>query len=313
MDIVSANVKKCVLHICDSTTCLYRDHTTLLYTGFLANTQYDGMTNLLNTCWLESLAGYVVTYDLWSKEEDDHSKVEEVIAGKPKRWRTNVFAQDFGGSHAIAWQDLFWRRPLPRNMILKVSTLDPCFFGGATLHRNMVKKIPPNKKNGLYEQFSNPFRYLSSIRTIQLVFTDFYHLDFRVCHTHLQVSVQASTKYPVLTKDGPQWHHQWCNPSLILVIVALERNAFRNRLVRVWLLEPASKLVHEGLGFVFPSTWTSNEYQWIFGWDLKPSRTDLVSSPKGGVAKILPWNGGWWNIRWFIQIDLDSWGLHQDS
>ena len=49
MDIVSANVKKCVLHICDSTTCLCRDHTTLLYTGFLANTQYDGMTNLLNT------------------------------------------------------------------------------------------------------------------------------------------------------------------------------------------------------------------------------------------------------------------------
>ena len=146
MDIVSANVKKCVLHICDSTTCLYRDHTTLLYTGFLANTQYDGMTNLLNTCWLESLAGYVVTYDLWSKEEDDHSKVEEVIAGKPKRWRTNVFAQDLEGSHAIAWQDLLkFQRWIH-------------FFWGATLHRNMVN-IPPNKKNGWDEQFSNPFRF----------------------------------------------------------------------------------------------------------------------------------------------------------
>lgn len=258
------------------------------------------MTNLLNTCWLESLAGYVVTYDLWSKEEDDHSKVEEVIAGKPKRWRTNVFAQDFEGSHAIAWQDL-----------LKFQRWIHFFWGGnpAQKHGEHSTKQEERLRRAIFK--SLPF--LSSIRTIQLVFTDFYHLDFRVCHTHLQVSVQASTKNPVLTKDGPQWHHQWCNPSLILVIVALERNAFRNRLVRVWLLEPVSKPVHEGLGFVFPSTWTSNEYQWIFGWDLKPSRTDLVSTPKGGVAKILPWNGGWWNIRWFIQIDLDSWGLHQDG
>ena len=57
----------------------------------------------------------------------------------------------------------------------------------------------------------------------ELVLTDFYDLDFRVCYTHLQVSVNASTKDPVLTKDGVQWHHQWCNPILILVIVPLER------------------------------------------------------------------------------------------
>ena len=128
-------------------------------------------------------------------------------------------------------------------MILKVSTLDPCCLGGN-----------PAQKHGEHSTKQEERLRRAIFKSLPLLSTDFYHLDFRVCHTHLQVSVQASTKNPVLTKDGPQWHHQWCNPSLILVIVALERNAFRNRLVRVWLLEPASKPVHEGLGFVFPST-----------------------------------------------------------